>query len=108
MQKNCRITTGACDGQKSERVNGDTNGEPLAHAAQGGMEGDGWMSDVEEGWSLKSDWTGEICRCCYSISVLLLSAEELFLCCCYRCYRCYRRRRCAVGFAELSTFLVAP
>lgn len=46
MQKNCRITTGACDGQKSERVNGDTNGEPLAHAAQGGMEGDGWMSDV--------------------------------------------------------------
>lgn len=26
--------------QKSERVNGDTNGEPLAHAAQGGMEGD--------------------------------------------------------------------
>lgn len=37
------------DGQRSERVNGDTNGEPLAHAAQGGMEGDGWMSDVEEG-----------------------------------------------------------
>lgn len=24
---------------RSERVNGDTNGEPLAHAAQGGMEG---------------------------------------------------------------------
>lgn len=39
------------------------------------------------------------------MQVLLLdlrSAEELFFCCCYR-----YRRRCAVGFAELSTFLVA-